>query len=290
MKIERDYGNGNLQVAYEYGYNSDGAKVWKRDTLNQQEYRYLCRIGCGGVLMRVYNRASGGASWASVEDYLPVGNALGYGWNWRFHYAGGTVLMMGITGEPNSYHPTDSNGVAVQSHPPSACACLVVPTQVATCDALGYGGCEGGRCDEENPAPLPPSPSPLPLPFPKDLHRVAFLGFKYGNWCGAGHPGHGRIYNHCKPGISGGFPGSPHPPAKDEVDACCCKHDECYDVNNCTPICWFKCACRQCDCDLANCLARANCAGSPLGFPVCERARRIIKRIMDAACNRPCHP
>ncbi|GBC92062.1 hypothetical protein HRbin15_00524 [bacterium HR15] len=28
--------------------------------------------------MRVYSRAMGGTSWASVEDYLPAGNALGY--------------------------------------------------------------------------------------------------------------------------------------------------------------------------------------------------------------------
>ena len=65
-KIERDYGNGNLQTAYEYGYNGDGIRVWKRDWLNQQEYRYVCRIGCGGVPMRVYNREIGNASWASV--------------------------------------------------------------------------------------------------------------------------------------------------------------------------------------------------------------------------------
>jgi hypothetical protein len=35
VKIERDYGSGGAQVAYEYGYNSDGARVWKRDVLNQ---------------------------------------------------------------------------------------------------------------------------------------------------------------------------------------------------------------------------------------------------------------
>ena len=35
VKIERDYGGGDVQVAYEYGYNSDGARVWKRDVLNQ---------------------------------------------------------------------------------------------------------------------------------------------------------------------------------------------------------------------------------------------------------------
>jgi hypothetical protein len=62
---------------HEYGYNSDGVRVWKRDGLNGQEYRYVCGIGCGGVPMRVYNRPMNGGSWASVEDYLPAGNALG---------------------------------------------------------------------------------------------------------------------------------------------------------------------------------------------------------------------
>ncbi len=78
VRIERDYGNGNEQAAYEYGYNSDGVKVWKKDYLNGQEYRYVCRIGCGGTPMRVYQRAMGNESWMSVEDYLPVGNAQGY--------------------------------------------------------------------------------------------------------------------------------------------------------------------------------------------------------------------
>jgi hypothetical protein len=27
VKIERDYGSGGVQVAYEYGYNSDSARV-----------------------------------------------------------------------------------------------------------------------------------------------------------------------------------------------------------------------------------------------------------------------
>jgi hypothetical protein len=37
VKIERDYGAGGVQVAYEYGYSSDGARVWKRDVRNGQE-------------------------------------------------------------------------------------------------------------------------------------------------------------------------------------------------------------------------------------------------------------
>jgi len=62
VKIERDYGSGGVQVAYAYGYNSDGVRVWKRDYLAGQEYRYVCRTGCGGVPMRVYSRAMSGGS------------------------------------------------------------------------------------------------------------------------------------------------------------------------------------------------------------------------------------
>jgi YD repeat-containing protein len=75
-KIERDYGGGNMQVAYEYGYNSDAARVWQRDVLNGQEYRYVCRIGCGGVPMRVYNRPTSGGSWASASSYLQTPTVL----------------------------------------------------------------------------------------------------------------------------------------------------------------------------------------------------------------------
>ena len=69
VKIERDYGAGGVQVAYEYGYNSDGARVWKWDYLAGQEYRYVCRIGCGGVPMRVYNRAMSEQSWNTLGEY-----------------------------------------------------------------------------------------------------------------------------------------------------------------------------------------------------------------------------
>jgi hypothetical protein len=147
VKIERDYGAGGVQVAYEYGYNSDGARVWKRDMPNGQEYRYVCRIGCGGVPMRVYNRAMGGSSWVSVEDYLPAGNALGYNENWQYRHTGGELLMMGATGEPSAYYPMDSNGLAVQNAPAQPCVCPVfMPAQTAACSPLGYGGCEGKPC------------------------------------------------------------------------------------------------------------------------------------------------
>ncbi len=67
MKIERDYGAGGVQVAYEYGYNSDGVRVWKRDGLAGQEYRYVCGIGCDGVPMRVYSRLTTGNEWLDCQ-------------------------------------------------------------------------------------------------------------------------------------------------------------------------------------------------------------------------------
>jgi len=73
VKIERDYGSGGVQLAYEYGYKSDGARVWQRDVLKQQEYRYVCRIGCGGVPMRVYIREFADTGWlslSSIHTYL----------------------------------------------------------------------------------------------------------------------------------------------------------------------------------------------------------------------------
>jgi hypothetical protein len=79
VKIERDYGAGGMQVAYEYGYNSDGARVWKRHGLAGQEYRYLCRIGCGGVPMRVYNRPMSGGDWNTLEEYLDAPTVRWYG-------------------------------------------------------------------------------------------------------------------------------------------------------------------------------------------------------------------
>ena len=144
MRIERDYGAGGVQVAHEYGYNSDGARVWKRDRRdmqNEQEYRYVCGIGCGGVPMRVYNRPMNGGSWTSVEDYLDTDSALGYGYNWQYRHSGGELLMMTASGEPSAYYPMDSNGLAVQNAPAQPCVCPVAPVRTAACSPLGYGGC-----------------------------------------------------------------------------------------------------------------------------------------------------
>jgi hypothetical protein len=91
-----------------------------------------------------------GGSWASVEDYLPAGNALGYNENWQYRYSGGELLMMTASGEPSAYYPMDSNGLAVQNVPAQPCACPVfVPAQAAVCSPLGYGGCSNGSNEDK---------------------------------------------------------------------------------------------------------------------------------------------
>jgi|GEM_PF-3050614 len=50
-----------------------------RDVLAGQEYRYVCRIGCGGVPMRVYNRAMSEQSWNTLEEYLDAPTVRWYG-------------------------------------------------------------------------------------------------------------------------------------------------------------------------------------------------------------------
>ena len=57
-----------MQTVYEYGYNSDGVRVWKRDYLARQEYRYICRTGCGGVPMRVYIKEFADTRWLSLSS------------------------------------------------------------------------------------------------------------------------------------------------------------------------------------------------------------------------------
>jgi hypothetical protein len=61
--------------------------------------------------------------------------------------------MMGAAGEPSGYYPIDSNGLTVQSELPAPCVCpVVVPVAPGVCPPLGYGGCEGGRCEKVNSA------------------------------------------------------------------------------------------------------------------------------------------
>ena len=75
VKIERDYGSGGVQLAYEYGYSSDGARVWKREFLPRLllEYRWTCGTACKGLPMNLYKREIAvdyTTSWFLSESYL----------------------------------------------------------------------------------------------------------------------------------------------------------------------------------------------------------------------------
>jgi hypothetical protein len=118
-KIERDYGGGDVQVAYAYGYNSDGVRVWKRDVLAGQEYRYVCRIGCGGVPMRVYNRPLSGGSWNTLEEYLdaPTVQWYGAGANSYSNYSSlGGYLLSSWGAQLSEMACADSQGEIVNFH------------------------------------------------------------------------------------------------------------------------------------------------------------------------------
>jgi len=128
VRIERDYGNGSLQLAYAYGYNSDGVRVWKQDVLAGQEYRYVCRIGCGGVPMRVYNRAMGGSSWASVEDYLDIGRALFYRTYLRLDMEDAEIYL---DGDNAAVVPLDREGFPMERLMP--CVGSIQPTVPVPC-------------------------------------------------------------------------------------------------------------------------------------------------------------
>jgi len=128
-RIERDYGNGNLQVAYEYGYNSDGVRVWKRDVPAGQEYRYVCRIGCGGVPMRVYSRAIGSEGWDTLEAYVEAGRVLFYNQFLRIDLEDSEVYHSGAI---TRYIPLDSDGQALQR---------LIPCQQQSEPNLGYDIC-----------------------------------------------------------------------------------------------------------------------------------------------------
>ncbi|GBC92609.1 hypothetical protein HRbin15_01080 [bacterium HR15] len=73
--IERAGRAGDVRLAYEVRYNGDGFRVWDREwqweVVNPpltREYKYVCRVGCGRLPLRVYWNAEG--FWVSYEWYV----------------------------------------------------------------------------------------------------------------------------------------------------------------------------------------------------------------------------
>ena len=196
VKIERDYGAGGVQVAYEYGYNSDGARVWKRDRRdmqNEQEYRYVCRIGCGGVPMRVYNRPMNGGSWASVEDYLRTPTVIAYthveGTFGHYVWLSGHWLADWTAGGGWMYYQ-DQFGVEVDTVYIPAALPKPGPEYLRQDDGVLLSDQCGGylptyalflQTTQQNPnppkpAPKPPKPAPKKDPFQECLDACTEMG------------------------------------------------------------------------------------------------------------------
>jgi hypothetical protein len=129
VRIERDYGNGDLQLAYAYGYNSDGVKVLERKYITSQhwlEYRFVgCGADCTRNSLSLYARERVGgqdSGWRRAEEYVPFPTGLMYrvpqsenepsftfvlssiGNGYVVHYPDGQMIV--------SYH-TDRDGVQV---------------------------------------------------------------------------------------------------------------------------------------------------------------------------------
>ena len=136
-KIAREYGTGNLQTAYEYGYNGDGVKVLGRRYLTAQhrlEFRFIgCGAGCAGNSLSLYAReyTSGrNTVWRRAEEYVNAPTALMYGVPMDANVPVGLVLFPMVNGyvvhsaDGQMVMPyyTDSSGMKVGGYPLPACA------------------------------------------------------------------------------------------------------------------------------------------------------------------------
>ncbi|MER3473178.1 MAG: hypothetical protein C4335_03925, partial [Armatimonadota bacterium] len=70
VRICRDYGGGNVQVAYEYGYGFDGGRRWRKDYVNGVWTWYPCGVGCGAGELVEQTSDLSGAQWTTSGLYL----------------------------------------------------------------------------------------------------------------------------------------------------------------------------------------------------------------------------
>ncbi|HSV72424.1 MAG TPA: DUF6531 domain-containing protein [Chthonomonadales bacterium] len=70
VRIGRDFGGGNVQLSFEYGYGYDGARRWRKDYTNNLWTRYPCgAASCAGELLEQTSPLSGGA-WTTSAQIL----------------------------------------------------------------------------------------------------------------------------------------------------------------------------------------------------------------------------
>jgi YD repeat-containing protein len=70
IRIRRDYGGGNVQLAYEYAYGFDGGRRWRKDYVNGVWTRYPCGVACGAGELVEQQKPLEGGSWATSALYL----------------------------------------------------------------------------------------------------------------------------------------------------------------------------------------------------------------------------
>jgi YD repeat-containing protein len=70
VRIRRDYGGGNVQLAYEYGYGFDGGRRWRKDYLNGVWTRYPCGVACGAGELVEQTSDLSGSQWTTSALYL----------------------------------------------------------------------------------------------------------------------------------------------------------------------------------------------------------------------------
>ncbi len=70
IRIRRDYGGGNVQLAYEYAYGFDGGRRWRKDYLNGVWTRYPCGVACGAGELVEQQKPLEGGSWSTSALYL----------------------------------------------------------------------------------------------------------------------------------------------------------------------------------------------------------------------------
>jgi hypothetical protein len=70
VRIRRDYGGGNVQLAYDYGYGFDGGRRWRKDYLNGVWTRYPCGVACGAGDLVEQTSDLSGSQWTTSALYL----------------------------------------------------------------------------------------------------------------------------------------------------------------------------------------------------------------------------
>ena len=70
IRIRRDYGGGNVQLAYEYAYGFDGGRRWRKDYLSGVWTRYPCGVACGAGDLVEQQKPLEGGSWTTSALYL----------------------------------------------------------------------------------------------------------------------------------------------------------------------------------------------------------------------------